>query len=257
MDFFGICKGMIETEFPNVYVEEMYEKRFASFYDSFASTKEDIVLYKRLTNIYGKNVLDLGCGTGRVSIPLAEDGCNVTAVDISEDMLIILKDKLKDKKCFINIRKADMCEVKFKDPFQVVILPVGTIILIPDKEKLFANVYQNLQTGGVFVFSYFNYDRIKTSKTLNPLIFFDRKEDSFCIMTENVNIEKNVSTLNIFLEEVLKSGTAHHYITSANRDIITNTQIDHLIKKSKFKEIESYKIDTGDYDMVHKVLIKI
>ena len=40
-----------------------------------------------------KTILDCGCGTGNVSIPLAKDGYNITGIDLSSDMLTICKSK--------------------------------------------------------------------------------------------------------------------------------------------------------------------
>ncbi|MGM5484013.1 MAG: class I SAM-dependent methyltransferase [Nanobdellota archaeon] len=47
--------------------------------------KEIKFINKRLISYGAKNILDAGCGTGRLSIPLAELGFNVTGIDLSED----------------------------------------------------------------------------------------------------------------------------------------------------------------------------
>ena len=47
----------------------------------------------RLVNLAGKQVLDVGCGTGRHAIPLANSGAEVTGIDFSDGMLSQARDK--------------------------------------------------------------------------------------------------------------------------------------------------------------------
>jgi 2-polyprenyl-3-methyl-5-hydroxy-6-metoxy-1,4-benzoquinol methylase len=45
--------------------------------------KHDAVLWKKLAEEFGGPILELGCGSGRITIPLAEQGYEVNALDIS------------------------------------------------------------------------------------------------------------------------------------------------------------------------------
>ncbi|MBQ1188434.1 MAG: methyltransferase domain-containing protein [Peptococcaceae bacterium] len=47
----------------------------------------------------GKRLLDLGCGTGSISIPLAQKGYQVTGVDLSEEMLAVAREKAMNGIC--------------------------------------------------------------------------------------------------------------------------------------------------------------
>jgi SAM-dependent methyltransferase len=66
----------------------------------------------------GGRVLELGAGTGRVAIPLAEQGCTVTAVDASPDMISILKSKDPDGR--VNAVLADMADPPVQGPFDLI-----------------------------------------------------------------------------------------------------------------------------------------
>jgi SAM-dependent methyltransferase len=62
--------------------------RFAPFYDlEFGSFDDDLPLYRAFAAHAGHPILELGCGTGRVLLPLAAEGYRITGVDLSPAML--------------------------------------------------------------------------------------------------------------------------------------------------------------------------
>ena len=71
----------------------------AQFYDlDFEGCDDDVVMYRELaTSRSGggsAQVLELGCGTGRVAAPLAEAGLEVVGVDISPAMLALARERV-------------------------------------------------------------------------------------------------------------------------------------------------------------------
>jgi ubiquinone/menaquinone biosynthesis C-methylase UbiE len=71
----------------------------AGFYDHIPGNAErtDVEFYVSRAQSVKGNILELGCGTGRVLIPTAEAGCRITGPDISEHMLARCREKLKEK----------------------------------------------------------------------------------------------------------------------------------------------------------------
>jgi ubiquinone/menaquinone biosynthesis C-methylase UbiE len=72
---------------------------FVEAYDAFYSgavpqIAGDVAFYERVAGQTGGPVLELACGTGRIALPLAEAGLQVTGVDRSEAMLAIARRKL-------------------------------------------------------------------------------------------------------------------------------------------------------------------
>lgn len=66
--------------------------RFAPFYDlEFAEFDDDWPLYRAFADHSGGPILELGCGTGRLVVPLAEAGYDVTGVDYSPAMLALAR----------------------------------------------------------------------------------------------------------------------------------------------------------------------
>ena len=101
----------------------------ARHYDAAYEAKQlaDLPFYLRFAEEQGGPVLDIGCGTGRVAIPLARKRIDVTAIDASEPMLRIFREKLRaeslEVRSRITIRKADMRKPGLRKRFSTIILP--------------------------------------------------------------------------------------------------------------------------------------
>ena len=83
-------------------MDRFYEQAgslFVEAYDAFYSSsgpyiRSDVAFYERIAREVGGAVLELACGTGRIALPLAQAGLQVTGVDRSEAMLTIARRKL-------------------------------------------------------------------------------------------------------------------------------------------------------------------
>lgn len=67
-------------------IAEMYDLEHAGFDD-------DIALMRNIAAIVGDPIVEFGCGSGRVLLPIAEDGFDVTGVDTSPEMLQRLRER--------------------------------------------------------------------------------------------------------------------------------------------------------------------
>ncbi|QPC82148.1 class I SAM-dependent methyltransferase [Phototrophicus methaneseepsis] len=73
-----------------------YYTQIARFYDAETNTRtDDLALYSQLAEQYGGPIFDVGCGTGRVMLHLAQEGYKVHGVDANRAMLDRLDRKLK------------------------------------------------------------------------------------------------------------------------------------------------------------------
>jgi len=67
----------------------------SKYYDLFYGDRvREVHFYSSLASSYGKRVLELGVGTAALAIPLASEGCDVTGIDNSPDMLAVAEEKL-------------------------------------------------------------------------------------------------------------------------------------------------------------------
>jgi len=181
MEFFGFCKGIKDMKLPNTKELDIYEGFFADFYDKCSTEKFDYDIYFELAETYGKNILELGCGNGRVAIPLLERGFKVTGVDLSNDMLNIFKRRTANLENKPIVICEDMCNFVSEGKYDIVILAHTTLCLLSsneEREKLFNNVYRNLREGGIFVFNYIDINSETMKSGENPLNIFSTNKKS-------------------------------------------------------------------------------
>jgi SAM-dependent methyltransferase len=69
---------------------------YARYYDLAHATKKDVPFYLDYAAQCGGPLLELACGTGRLILPLAEAGCQITGLDLCEDMLAVCRAKVAE-----------------------------------------------------------------------------------------------------------------------------------------------------------------
>jgi SAM-dependent methyltransferase len=104
------------------------------------------------------DVLELACGTGRIAIPLAQQGIAVTGLDYSKPMLDLARKKAKEKKVQIQWVPGDMRSFDLKRKFGTVLLLYNALWHLhelSDLERCLACVRRHLKPGGVFILDVF------------------------------------------------------------------------------------------------------
>ena len=121
------------------------------------SHKEDLPFWLSMAQRYGDPILELGCGTGRVLIPLAKNGFRCTGIDNQSEMLQYLDTQLKKNQQVsdITIKDMDITGFKISNSFRLVILPCNTYSTFQAqyRNKILNNVQLHLRPSGKFVFS--------------------------------------------------------------------------------------------------------
>jgi len=119
----------------------------------------DIPFYLRQVRKYGEPVLELACGTGRMAIPLAEEGFQVVGLDVSTSMLSEARRKAVERKVQIEWVEADCRSFRLNRKFKLILFPFTTIALLHDLESVeacLACVSNHLRDGGAFILDYLN-----------------------------------------------------------------------------------------------------
>jgi SAM-dependent methyltransferase len=115
--------------------------------------------YRRQVARYGEPVLELACGSGRLTIPLAKEGVNITGMDISEDMLNLAKLKTSKSGASIRLIQGDMRSFDLGEKFKFIFIPAQSLSHLYTRaeiEDCFACVRRHLAGEGRLLIELFN-----------------------------------------------------------------------------------------------------
>jgi 2-polyprenyl-3-methyl-5-hydroxy-6-metoxy-1,4-benzoquinol methylase len=115
---------------------------------------EEGAFFLDLVRRSGGPVLDIGCGTGRLAIPLAHEGFAVTGVDLSENMLAQARTKSAD--LAVDWVRGDMREMALARRYRSAFMAGHAFqAMLTDGEQraLFDGVARHLEPGGLFAFA--------------------------------------------------------------------------------------------------------
>ena len=107
--------------------------------------------YLALAEKVGSPTLELGCGTGRITIPLSQRGIEITGLDLAPAMLEHARNKARGLP--IQWIEADMRHFQLNQRFRLVCATGGSFQLLltrPDQEMALARVREHLQADGYF-----------------------------------------------------------------------------------------------------------
>jgi SAM-dependent methyltransferase len=136
------------------YTQATYGDRIADLYDSWAggifATHECV---ERVARLAGPGpVLELGVGTGRVAVPLAERGLDVVGIDASPAMLARLAEKASGHP--VRGVRGDFADVPVDGTFSLILVVADTLFMLTSQEKqvrCFAKAAAHLACDGVMV----------------------------------------------------------------------------------------------------------
>ncbi len=137
---------------------------FAEVYDLFyADIEDDLEMYLGFAERTGGPILELGAGTGRVSIALAEAGHTVVGLELSDDMRAIAQQKIAEARLTDRVRMitGDMRRFKLDQHFGLVIAPINTFLhnlTLDDQLATLSSIKKHLRPGGLLVLDCFNPD---------------------------------------------------------------------------------------------------
>ena len=139
--------------------------RFARFYDGdYRHYDDDLAALLDLAAESGEPILELGCGTGRVLLPLAKASHTVTGVDISPALLDLARQKLRSTHhaARITLIEADLRTFDLpQKAFAFAFCTSNTLMHLTtqaDQLAVLRNAHRHLAPGGLLFIDLFNPD---------------------------------------------------------------------------------------------------
>lgn len=163
---------------------------FASVYDELMS-EIPYDTYVELINlaangIAGKKILDVGCGTGLLSVKLAKLNGLVTGVDLSPEMLSIAMNRAKSLNLPVSFAQQPMQQLTGFSDFDIAIIAIDSLNYVVEEEEVlqtFRNIYDSLAVDGVLLFDVHSTFKMDVIFMESPFIF-DNKRISYIWNTE-------------------------------------------------------------------------
>lgn len=215
---------------------------FAFYYDILMEDVDYDRWSKYIKDILDKNsvsykdVLEMACGTGNVSVRLAKMGYGVTAFDLSEDMLSVASSKASEEGARVNFLCQDMRDIKLNDEFGIILCLCDSINYITDEEELyevFKWVYDHLKDEGIFIFD------INSSYKLRNIIgsnTFTYNTEDVAYIWDNYVTEEN--TVEFYLTFFVGEGNLYRRFDEEHIERIYETEdIIRLLGKAGFSSI--------------------
>ena len=128
-----------------------------------------------------RTVLDLACGTGSLTLELAQRGYQLTGVDLSSDMLALAEEKCRDLPSRPRFFCQGMENLRLPEKVDACVCCLDSInyVLQPQKlERAFRRVYEVLEPGGLFLF---DADTPEKLTAMDGQVFLDETEDEYCV----------------------------------------------------------------------------
>jgi SAM-dependent methyltransferase len=136
----------------------LYDGFIADYYDESPIVRGrvgDVAFYRDAVHEHGDPVLELGCGTGRITLALAEAGHRVTGLDISERMLERCNQKRArmrtEARERVHLVQGDMTKFDFGEKFRLVIIPfrpMQHLLEVEDQMSCLESVREHLWADG-------------------------------------------------------------------------------------------------------------
>ena len=133
----------------------------ARVYDPWsASVTEDVEFYVEEAQASGGPVVELACGTGRISVPVAKAGIRVIGVDASAGMLEVASDyaRAEGVEALLDLRLGDMREPPVEERVPLVLIPFRSLLHMTteaDRLRALAAANELLLPGGRLIFDVF------------------------------------------------------------------------------------------------------
>jgi len=146
-----------------------YYRDFAAAYDEYTRGVDgDVAFYTELARQAG-SVTELGVGTGRIAIPIAQSGIPVTGIDREASMLAVAREKAEAAgvASLLTLREGDMRTFALEEPVPLVTIPFRTFLhnlTTEDQMATLAACHRALAPGGRLALNVFNPDLRKMAR---------------------------------------------------------------------------------------------
>lgn len=186
-----------------------------------------------------ETVLDLACGTGSMSVLLAQEGYRVIGVDMSEDMLTVAAQKAQELENMPFFVCQRMERLRLPYPVDCAVCCLDSLNYVTDPadcRKAIARVWKALRPGGMFLFDVNSPEKLRG---LDGQVFLDEDDDVYCVWRAEFDEDENTCYYGIDLFR--RQGSVWHRSFEEHREYAyTVPELTAYLGEAGFTDVRVY-----------------
>jgi SAM-dependent methyltransferase len=229
----------------------------APFYDLFYEGRDDdLQMYGDFAMGASGPVLELGCGTGRVLVPLANEGHQITGLELSPAMLSAAQAKVdaagvNDR---VTLIQGDMRDFEISSRFALAIIPINTFMHCYDTEEQLSClgcVHRHMQSGGQLVVDVYHPDPQSLLEADGRLICDgttrSRQTGNLIqrLYTRRLDLANQTQYITFILDELEAAGTVRRTLFPFRMRFVYRYEMELLLRTAGYNLEAIY----GSYDL--------
>ncbi len=225
-------------EFAFVYDELMDDVDYENWIDYIEKIikKEDAKV---------QNILELACGTGNITIPLAKKNYDIAGIDISDEMLNVARTKAEKQNIELVLLEQDISELDFDVTNLDCVLCAcdgfNYITYDEDLENVFSKTYELLKEEGIFIFDISSFYKLST--ILGDNMYGENRENVSYMWQNYFDDEQNLVEMELTFFVADEGGKFDKYEEVHLQRAYTEEEIIKMLNKAGFSKIKVY----GDF----------
>jgi len=130
-----------------------------ALYDALFAVSAHLPWYMKLAHEASGDVLELACGTGQLTVPIAQAGLSIAGLDLSAPMLDRARERAATANVAVEHLQGDMRNFDLDRRFGLIFIARNSLLHLHSTEDLvaaFVAARRHLAPGGIFAFDVFN-----------------------------------------------------------------------------------------------------
>lgn len=225
----------------------------AAFYDYiYAFRTQDVAFYVALAKEGQGPILEVGCGTGRVTLPLLETGREIHGLELSPAMLRIIRQKLADRpQILARLHEGDMRTFALAQKFAQMFVPFRAFLhldSIDDQLRALQNFHRHLLPTGRLIIDIFapSYRMMSKEQAKSALPAQSLPDGRIMTALDHVIYSHREQRINVerHIDTILPDGTLKRNIEYFHLRYIFRYEMELLLRQTGFQLDAVY----GDFE---------
>jgi SAM-dependent methyltransferase len=209
----------------------------------------DLPLWRELAEQAGGGVLDIGCGTGRVALDLAQRGHDVSAIDSDPELVHELNSRARRRGVRVRASAADARSFALGKRFGLAIAPMQVVQLLggtAGRTAALACIHRHLAPGGIFAAALADpFHGVPDDGAGLPPLPDIREDDGWVFASTPVAVrrESGSAAIDRHRQSVSPSGDISEWVATITLDLVSASELEAEARAAGFTVGERRWID--------------